>query len=252
MTELVQRDINWARKITERLRLQATNYQEAREKVMTTLHEARDGGAAELLGYASFTAYMADVFGDSPLRLERDQRQELVAELAAQGMSTRTIAPIFATTKSSIDRDLQVSRRGTPEPPDGYTPSQVWDYGTHHPLSGTPVTDPSNPPHTMMQANPETGEVEDVPARHVTGMDGKQYAVPVRTEPRRENRRAITDAANSAAWDVRRAVEKLERVRADDRLTRNRDEILRLVAANLTHTIEACQGFLDALREEES
>ena len=41
MTDLVSRDINWARKITERLRLQATNYQEAREKVLATLVEAR-------------------------------------------------------------------------------------------------------------------------------------------------------------------------------------------------------------------
>lgn len=31
-------------------------------------------------------------------------------------MSTRAIAPIVGTTKSSVDRDMQVSRSGTPDP----------------------------------------------------------------------------------------------------------------------------------------
>lgn len=118
MSELVQRDLNWARKITERLRLQATNYQEAREKVIATLVEARDGGAAELLGYVSWTAYMADVLGDAPLRLERDARQELVAELSAAGMSTRAIAPIVGVGIGTVHRDIEAGvPNGTPAPP---------------------------------------------------------------------------------------------------------------------------------------
>ena len=64
-------------------------------------------GAAGLLGYASRTAYMADVFGDSPLRLERDARQELVADLSAQGMSTRAIAPIVGVGHKTVARDLE-------------------------------------------------------------------------------------------------------------------------------------------------
>lgn len=158
MTDLVSRDINWARKITERLRLQATNYQEAREKVLATLAEARDGGAADLLGYASWTAYMADVFADAPLRLERDARQELVAELAAEGMSTRAIAPIVGVHHDTVASDIKASGPvGNPTPPMNAVE-----------------------PQTMMRVNPDTGEVEDVPARHITGMDGKEYAVPVR------------------------------------------------------------------------
>ena len=30
----------------------------------------------------------------------------------------------------------------------------------------------------MVRVDPLTGEVEDVPARHITGMDGKEYAFP--------------------------------------------------------------------------
>lgn len=152
MTDLVSHDINWARKITERLRLQATNYQEAREKVLATLAEARDGGAAELLGYASWTAYMAEVFGDAPLRLERDARQEMVNELAAQTMSVPAIATVLGTSERTVQRDLREAEQ------QGVT----------------------NVTTTMMRVNPDTGEVEDVPARHITGIDGKEYAVPVR------------------------------------------------------------------------
>lgn len=223
MTELVTRDLVWARKITERLRLQATNYAEAREKVLTTLTEARDGGAADLLGYASWTAYMADVFGDAPLRLERDARQELVAELSAQGMSTRAIAPIVGVGIGTVHRDIAAA----PVP------------------SGTPAP---VAPQTMMLVNEETGEVEDVPARHVTGMDGKEYAMPVQKKP---NRRALTDVAKDAGWDIRKAAERLLRIRDDDRYSRNKEEVASHLRSHLIYTIETCQGILDDLNQSQ-
>lgn len=224
MTELATRDLVWARKITERLRLQATNYAEAREKVLTTLTEARDGGAAELLGYASWTAYMADVFGDAPLRLERDARQELVAELSAQTMSVPAIAAVVGVAERTIQRDFrEIETQGVT----GVTPS---------------------PPQTMMRVNEVTGEVEDVPARHVTGMDGKEYAVPVQKKP---NRRALTDSARDTGWDVRKAVEKLERIREDDRYSRNKKEVAELLRGHLIYVIETCQGMLDDLNQNE-
>jgi hypothetical protein len=222
MTELATRDLDWARKITERLRLQATNYADARDKVMATLIEARDGGAADLLGYASWTAYMADVFGDAPLRLERDARQEIVAELSAEGMSARAIAPVVGITPMQVTRDLKAG-----------------------------VTNVTPEPQTMMRVNEATGEVEDVPARHVTGMDGKEYAVPIRPEPRKPNRRALTDVARDTGWDIRKAVEKLERVREDDRYSRNKEEVAALIRGHLMYVIETCQGFLDDLNQNE-
>ena len=62
-------------------------------------------GAHIALGYASWPAYLADVLGETPLRLERDVRQELVAELTAQGMSTRAIAPIVGASVAQVKRD---------------------------------------------------------------------------------------------------------------------------------------------------
>lgn len=203
MTELATRDLAWARKITERLRLQATNYQEAREKVMTTLQEAQDGSASELLGYASWTAYVSDVLGDAPLRLERDQRQELVAELAAQGLSTRAIAPIVGASVSTVKTDVQVANSGH------------LGVATHQ---------------TMMQVNPDTGEVEDVPARHVTGMDGNSYAVPRREKKREPERSPSTEL--SLVNDIRLYLGALA----------SSPEIANLTASGKQHIIDALKN----------
>jgi hypothetical protein len=233
MTELATRDLAWARKITERLRLQATNYQETREKVIATLHEAREGGAAELLGFASWTAYLADVLGETPLRLERDARQELVAELSAEGMSTRSIAPIVGVTQKTIVKDLQVIPQVSPE----RDPVATWDAEGEY--GGGTVYETAEAFVTSL--SPE-------PPRRITGMDGKTYTAP---EPRKPNRRALTDVARDTGWDIRKAVERLERVREDDRYSRNKNEVAELIRGHLIYVIETCQGILDDLNQNE-
>jgi len=122
---------------------------------------------------------MADVFADAPLRLERDARQELVAELASQGMSTRAIAPIVGVSQMQVVRDAQAApeTKVSPERDDGLN-------------RGARNLAPEVEPQTMVRVDPLTGEVEDVPARHVTGIDGKEYTVPAQRKP---NRRALTD-----------------------------------------------------------
>ena len=42
------------------------------------------------------------------MRLERDTRQERVAQLHAHGVSTRAIAPIVGVSHMSVKRDLEV------------------------------------------------------------------------------------------------------------------------------------------------
>lgn len=261
MTELVERDLHWARKITERLRLQATNYAEAREKVIATLIEARDGGASALLGYASWTAYMAEVFGDAPLRLERDARQELVAELAAEGMSTRAIAPIVGVDNATVHRDLGRVASATPEhQPFGesrpFTDEEVADIVASEPdVSGLNVDVGAGEviePRTTVgeyggNVPPSADERASVRDK-ITGMDGKQYARP---EPKKPNRRALTDTAGDAGWNLRKAMEKVERIREDDRYSRNKKEVAELMRGHLMYVIETCQGFLDDINQNE-
>lgn len=229
MTEVMKRDLTWARKITERLRLQATNYQEARDKIRATIAEAQEGDAAGLLGYASWTAYAADVLGDAPLRLERDERRELVQELAQTGMSTRAIAPIVGVGNKTVHRDLQAGvSNDTPAP----RPTERVEV-SREVIPG----DPGEGDELIITFAPTEPE-----PKRITGLDGKTYKAP---EAKKPNRRPLTDAANDAGWNLRKAMERIERIREDDRFSRNKEEVATLLRGHLTYVIETCQGILD-------
>lgn len=95
-----------AQDISERLRDAAERYATATSDVLVLLAEAKAGQAHIALGFDSWTAYLSDLLGREPLRLEREQRQELVAALADEGMTTRAIAPILGVDQKTVVRDL--------------------------------------------------------------------------------------------------------------------------------------------------
>jgi hypothetical protein len=96
-----------ARRLTERIRYSALAVRDGMEKLQTLVEEAQAGQAHVALGYKSWTAYLADTLGHEPLRLPRDQRQELVGYLAGEGMSTRAIAPIVGVHHDTVASDLR-------------------------------------------------------------------------------------------------------------------------------------------------
>lgn len=106
-----------AERLTERIRLTAHNYAEARQKLQELVAKAKEGNAHLALGYASWAAYLADVLGEEPMRLARGERQEMVQMLSAEGMSTRAIAPIVGADHVTVSRDLGRVANETPEPP---------------------------------------------------------------------------------------------------------------------------------------
>ena len=97
--EIVRLDEGQARRLTERIRLTAHSARESLTRLRDLVDEAQRAEVHVTLGYASWTAYLADVFGEEPMRLPRDQRQELVGYLAGEGMSTRAIAPIVGVSQ---------------------------------------------------------------------------------------------------------------------------------------------------------
>jgi hypothetical protein len=113
-------DADAARRLTERIRIAAANYTDAKAKVLRLVDRAKAGSAHLALGYKSWTAYLSDVLSDEPLRLAREDRRELVTRLADEGMSTRAIAPIVGASKSTVADDLAeptVQNRTVDEPP---------------------------------------------------------------------------------------------------------------------------------------
>jgi hypothetical protein len=96
-----------ARRLTERIRIAAVNYSEAKDKLLTLVQEAKDGAAHLALDYNSWTTYLAEVMGEEPLRLARDERKEIVQLLSAEGMSTRAIAPIVGASQRTVASDVE-------------------------------------------------------------------------------------------------------------------------------------------------
>lgn len=139
MTEVVQQAMTEqdARRLTERIRLTALTYTEAKAKLLDLVQEAKECGAHEVLGYSSWQAYLSDVLGEEPMRLARDERQEMVKVLSSEGMSTRAIAPIVGASVGQVHADRQVFSSEQSEEPrishgmDGKT-------RTHQPKPHTP------------------------------------------------------------------------------------------------------------------
>ncbi len=67
-------------------------------------------------------------------------------------------------------------------------------------------------------------------------------------EPAKSARRSsLPDAANKAGWELRRAVERVERVIADDRFTANKEQVATQLRSHLTYVAEAMPGLLDVI-----
>lgn len=203
-----------ASKLTERIRLTAHNYAESRQKLQELVSEAKDGNAHVALGYASWTAYLADVLGEEPMRLARGERQEMVQMLSAEGMSTRAIAPIVGADRKTVIKDVrQVVHSGPPDP------------NTHEGVGST-----------------DTLYAESTSPTHVVGMDGKRYARP---EPRPERRPGLPDQFRAVSTDLWKRSIRLGELQQDDRFTTNRKQIALLTAPEIHHTLREIVQFAE-------
>lgn len=95
-----------AQRLTERIRLTAHNYAEARQKLQELVAEAKEGNAHLALGYESWTAYLAEVLGEEPMRLARGERQGMVQMLTYEGVGPAAIAPIVGVSERQVRRDI--------------------------------------------------------------------------------------------------------------------------------------------------
>lgn len=198
-----------AERRAERIRLTATSFMEARDKMSSLLAEAQREGDHETMGYRSWTEYIAALFSDTPLmRLSRDERKVIVADLAEQGMSSRAIAPVVGASVATVKRD--VAAPGSNEPP--AEPRQITG------RDGKTYTRPAPEPVTV---DHDTGEI-------------------TQTKP---NRKPITDTARDIGLDLNALTDRINRLMSDDRFDRNRDDI----AARLRHHIATATATLNTL-----
>lgn len=192
-------------------------------------YQKRDWSA---LGYSSWDDYTTREFGTARLRLPREERQEVVASLREAGLSVRAIEAATGVSRPTVIKDLREAEVVKSSPPArDVTPNFK--------------SSMSNARHSG-SSEKAAGATPTTPAAKVTGTDGKQYnaASPSKPKPRRA---PITDAAGSAGWDLRKVVERLQRICDDDRLPANKEEVAARLRDHLSFTVEVCQDLLDLL-----
>jgi hypothetical protein len=167
------------------------------EKVVSLIEQAEAGQAWRALKYPSWTAYVEKEFSGSVARLARAQRTPVVQKLSATGMSTRAIASVVGVSKSQVADDVSSS-----------------------------------------------GHL--IPTNNVVGIDGKRYSrsanqqdfegavnkqFPATYKPRRK---PLTEEYRYAMHDLQKAVERLERLHADDRFPGLRKQLAEIAPVMFT------------------
>lgn len=235
-----------AQRLTQRIRLTAGSIRDNMVHLNDLVAEAKAGSAHVVLGFASWTAYLADTLGEEPLRLNREERQEVVAMLAGEGMSTRAIAPIVGASQRTVADDVsKIAHLPSAEVP-------VSD--THHEFPTEPEWSPDEgfvdeSTGEVMEAAPEAESPAPVDPKTITGLDGKSYTAP--STPREPRRTPLTDTARNVGYDARKIAERIQRLAADDRFTRNKDEVASLIRGHLMFTVEVCQDLLDTFNQSQ-
>lgn len=189
--------------------------------VMPLIHEAITSRAWAALGYRSPGHYVLDRFGHSLTRVGIEARREVVRELSAAGLSTRAIASVVGTTHKTVVKDRQALSGGTevPPQPSSLDPEAHGETVDEAPIGGLRLLIGGRP----------SGAVTPHSGRHTTGrrttlgIDGKTYE---RTAPTRR-RRPLPDQFSSAMYDLRKLIDRLERLESDDRFSANRESLAR-------------------------
>lgn len=96
-----------AQRLTQRIKLTASTIRDNLFKLRNLVDEAKNSNAWQVLGFQSWTAYLADTLADEPMRLGREERQELVGYLSGEGLSRAAIATAVNVPERTVQRDFR-------------------------------------------------------------------------------------------------------------------------------------------------
>lgn len=170
------------------------------------IQEAYTSRAWAALGYDTWDSYVDAEFRTARLALPREEREETIQSLRSVGMSTRAIASATGLSQSTVARATESF--------DSVAEVKGVNGKTYA------ASRPEPEPNTWTPAEP-----------------------PVQPAPKR---RPLPEAFTDASRDLTRATERLERLTADDRFTRNQDATRRQVP-DLLGALERTTDLIGAL-----
>lgn len=176
---------------------------------------AFQGRAWTALGYSTWDAYCAGEFNEARMvRLDREQRKEIVADMRVAGMSTGAIA-------SSLGISDETART------DALSASKFLEGPKNYEVQGA---------DGKSYTYPRRNSPDPTPAPRV---------------PQRATRRApLTDFAFDASTDLLKVAERLVRVIEDDRFRDNRAAIASRAAGQINRAMELLGATQTAINSE--
>lgn len=220
MTDIVQSNRLDAEDRVDRICIFIHDIRRWQQDVLTAFRE-RDWLT---LGYPSWAAYVQGEFGNTAAQLGPEQKNMVMAAMAAGNMSTRAIAAVAGVSQSTAARAIAAA----PHVSHGDSPDVDLS-----PVDATVI--PNLTVHPPIPA-----------ARKVTGMDGKVYTPPA---PRKQNRPALPPQFQSAMCDLSKLVRKVEKLRADDRYKANRQAIADLCVPEIRRALNVFDDVLGDLSD---
>ncbi len=188
------------------------------------LREAFERRAWAALGHESWDAYCAAELSTSQLKLSRERRQQIVAELTGgdKPLSNRAVATALGVDHKTVAADRAAQVGNFPhlaEPQPGIIDVEI--------VKGT--TEPEQ--------------------EKVTGADGKTY--PARQQ-QTKTRRPLPDAWNDALYDLEKVSGRVLRLAEDDRFPAHTDALRKPSYADLSRVQTSIDKTMDAIGDPQT
>lgn len=244
-TAVVQLDANNARALTDQIKV-------AVEATWELVKRAYVERAWAALGYDGWDDYCTREFGTSRLRLPREERAEVVASLRESGLSVRAIASATGINRETIRQevaagDKKLSPQITGTDGKAYSPTQ--------PPRPAPVDldiecsgcTRDFPPASITEMDYETLLCPDCLDEYDEAEQSPPTVAPQAQQASPRRQRPITEAFDSANYELRRAVERVVKLSGDDRFKKNKDQISGANLSDLIRVRDALNGVITQL-----
>lgn len=193
------------------------------------------GRAWLALGYESWAA-LCDAEIQVP-QLDRERRVEMIGALRSVGMSTRAIGAATGVNDRTVRRDLN---------------SGAANAAPDEPITGVDGKSYPPAPRERVGRSPVDDMVDDVFGRAGDPTKGLSDAVMGRhkapePKPQQPRRSPLPEAANRAGWELRKAVERIQTIFADDRFPNHREQMTAGLRSHLSYATETLPSLLGGL-----